>query len=59
MNKRAVGNTRERKLSKVASGYSYSITLPIEFVRHLGWRERQKLDITLEGEKLVIKDWKK
>jgi len=56
MYKRTVADTRTRKLTKVA-GSSYSVTLPIEFVRHLGWRERQKLDITLEGDKLIIKDW--
>jgi len=58
MTKRVVGDKRTRKLNKVA-GTSYSVTLPIEFVRHLGWRERQKLDITLEGKSLIIKDWKK
>ncbi len=59
MRENKISNTRERKLSKVASGSSYSITLPIEFVRHLGWKERQKLDITLKGDTLIIKDWKK
>ncbi|MDC1205526.1 AbrB/MazE/SpoVT family DNA-binding domain-containing protein [Candidatus Pacebacteria bacterium] len=58
MEKRTVSNTRTRKLTKVA-GSSYSVTLPIEFVRHLGWRERQKLDVTLKGTTLIIKDWKK
>lgn len=58
MTKRTTDNTRTHKLTKVA-GSSYGVTLPIEFVRHLGWRERQKLDITLQGKKLIIKDWKK
>lgn len=59
MEKRTIENTRVRKLSKVASGSSYSVTLPIEFIRYLGWKERQKLDITLKGDALIIKDWKK
>ncbi len=59
MEKKTIATTRERKLSKVASGSSYSVTLPIEFVRHLGWKERQKLDITLKGKSLIITDWKK
>jgi len=59
MEKKTLSLKRVRKLSKVASGASYSITLPIEFVRELGWKERQKLDVELVGKKIVIKDWKK
>ncbi len=59
MRKRIIGPERERKLSKVASGSSYSLTLPIEFIRELGWKEKQKLTVTLDGEQLIIKDWKK
>jgi len=59
MEKNTISHTKERKLSKVASGQSYSMTLPIEFIRHLGWKEKQKLTVTLEGDTLVIKDWKK
>jgi len=59
MEKQTLSLTKTRKLSKVASGQSYSVTLPIEFIRHLKWKERQKLDITLEGDTLIIKDWKK
>ncbi len=58
MNKRTISNTRTHKLSKVG-GKSYVVTLPIEFVRHLGWQERQKLDVTLKGNQIVIKDWEK
>jgi bifunctional DNA-binding transcriptional regulator/antitoxin component of YhaV-PrlF toxin-antitoxin module len=43
----------------MSAGKSYVIVLPVEFIRHLRWKERQKLDITLDGEKIVIKDWKK
>lgn len=58
MNKRTTSDTRTHKLTKVA-GTSYGVTLPIEFVRHLGWKERQKLNITLKGEHIIISDWKK
>lgn len=57
MEKRTISNTRTHKLTKVA-GTSYGVTLPIEFIRHLKWRERQKLNITLKGNKLIIEDWK-
>ncbi len=58
MTKRTIDLTRTHKLSK-AGGKSYYVTLPIEFIRHLGWQEGQKIDVTLEGESLSIKDWKK
>lgn len=47
-----------RKLSKVASGNSYSVTIPIDIVRALKWKERQKLIVTIEGRHVVIKDWR-
>ena len=48
-----------RKLTKLAGGSSYGITLPIEFVRERGWKERQKLVVREWGDKLLIEDWKK
>jgi antitoxin component of MazEF toxin-antitoxin module len=51
-------NHNIRKLSKVADGNSFSITLPIEYVRELKWKERQKLVVQLKGRHLIIKDWK-
>lgn len=48
-----------RKITKVAGGSSYSITLPIEMVRELKWRERQKVVVTKKGKILTIKDWSK
>ena len=48
-----------RKLQKM-SKYSYSITLPKEFIDKYGWKERQKLVIKDKGRgKLEIKDWRK
>ena len=42
------------------SGGSYYVTLPIEIVRKLGWKERQKVVIrSTAGNKIEIKDWKK
>jgi len=58
MPKRTIGNTRTHKLIKVG-GKSYTLTMPIEFIRHLDWQEGQKLDITLKGKEIIIKDWKK
>jgi len=47
-----------RKLTKMGGGASYGITIPISYIRKLGWKERQKLVVTLRGTKLTIQDWK-
>jgi hypothetical protein len=47
-----------RSLTKVA-GKSFGITFPIDLIRALGWRPRQKLTISAKGKKLIVKDWKK
>ena len=36
---------------------SYTVTLPIEHIRALGWQRRQKLVIERRGKQLVINDW--
>jgi len=48
-----------RKITKVAGGSSFAVTLPIEYVRKLKWRERQKVVVNLRGQKITIEDWKK
>lgn len=36
-----------------------AVTLPIQLVRKLGWKERQKVVVKLTGRHLIIKDWRK
>lgn len=50
--------TRTHTLT-VVGGKSYSIVVPVEFIRQLKWKERQQLNVTLEGKRLVITDRKK
>jgi bifunctional DNA-binding transcriptional regulator/antitoxin component of YhaV-PrlF toxin-antitoxin module len=45
-----------RKINKTAKK-SYSLVLPKEIVRKLGWKERQKIIISLRGKTITIKDW--
>jgi antitoxin component of MazEF toxin-antitoxin module len=45
-----------RKITKVG-GTSYAVTLPIEFVKELGWRERQKVVVKKVGKRLIVSDW--
>jgi antitoxin component of MazEF toxin-antitoxin module len=47
-----------RKLIKLG-GKSIAVTLPIDVVRGLKWREKQKVTVRQEGNKLIVEDWKK
>jgi len=51
-------NKNIRKLTKVG-GLSLSVTLPIEIVREMKWREKQKVTVRKSGQKIIIEDWKK
>ncbi len=46
-----------RKLTRTGGGKSISITLPIEYIREFGWKDRQKVVVKKQGQKLVIEDW--
>ncbi len=48
----------ERKLQKATNG-SYRMTLPIEIIRELGWRDGQKVVVKKRGQGILIEDWKK
>jgi len=59
MARRKLQDRNIRSLTRTGGGKSVLITLPIEYVRKLGWKERQKVVVTLRGSKLEIADWKK
>ena len=60
MGRNKIENKNVRKLSRVGSGKTYAITLPIEIVREFGWSEKQKLVVKKFGkDKIIIEDWKK
>jgi antitoxin component of MazEF toxin-antitoxin module len=48
-----------RKLTKMGAGRSIGLILPIELVKELGWKERQKVVVSLKRREIIIKDWKK
>jgi hypothetical protein len=58
MARRTLENKNIRKISK-SGGKSYSLTLPISFIRDLGWQKKQKVVVEMDPKKkvLVIKDW--
>jgi len=58
MSRRKEGAENIRKLTRVGQT-SLAVTLPIAMVRKLGWKERQKVLVSLSGKQITIKDWKK
>jgi antitoxin component of MazEF toxin-antitoxin module len=54
----AVGEEHIRKLQNTGGG-TYTVSIPIHMIKKLKWRQGQKVEFALEGEKLVLKDWKK
>jgi len=46
-----------RKLTKIGR-QSIGLTLPIEMVRELGWRERQKVVVKKANGSLIIRDFR-
>jgi len=46
-----------RKLMKTGNG-SILVTLPIEYIRDLGWREKQNVVVKRVKGGLLIKDWR-
>lgn len=47
-----------RKISKVGGGSSFSVTLPIEMIRDLGWKEHQKVEAKRVRGGILIRDWR-
>jgi antitoxin component of MazEF toxin-antitoxin module len=47
-----------RKITKLGKR-SYGVTIPIEYMRQLNWREKQKVVVELKGKRITIRDSKK
>jgi len=58
MSRRKLEDKNIRKLGKSGSK-SITVTLPIEMVRELKWKSKQKVVVRKSGSKIVIEDWKK
>jgi len=52
------GEEGVRKLTKIGKK-SVGLTLPIEIVRQLGWREKQKVVVKRIKGGMEIRDWRK
>jgi len=54
--RRKLENKNVRKLSRIGD-HSIGLTLPIDIVRALRWREKQKVVVKKRGKKIIIEDW--
>jgi len=57
MARRKLEERNIRKLTRMGGGRSMGITLPVEMLRILKWRERQKVVVRKVGKRIVIEDW--
>ena len=49
----------QRNIRKITrNGTSHSVSIPVEFLKKLKWKERQKVVVKLHGKKIIISDWK-
>jgi len=57
MTRRRTEEENIRSLTKTG-GTSYAVTIPIEFIHKLKWRAKQKVEVKLYQNRIIIKDWK-
>lgn len=58
MARRKLEDRNVRSIIKFSGGKSYGVTLPLEFVRRLGWQAKQKVEVKLYKDRIIISDWK-
>jgi antitoxin component of MazEF toxin-antitoxin module len=58
MSTRKLSEHNIRKLTRVG-GTSLSVTIPVNLLRALKWKEKQKVVVKKSGKKIIIEDWKK
>jgi hypothetical protein len=58
MTRRKIEDRYIRSLTKGSGGTSYSVIIPVEFIRTLKWRAKQKLEVKLYQDRIIIRDWK-
>ena len=58
MARRKLVDKNTRKISKSGSG-CYRLTVPMEMIKDLGWKEKQKVVFKKSGKRIYIEDWVK
>ncbi|MBL7197858.1 MAG: AbrB/MazE/SpoVT family DNA-binding domain-containing protein [Candidatus Omnitrophica bacterium] len=46
----------QRKILKTGN-YTYMLTLPKEWVKRLGWRSKQIVELEIKDNRIVVKDY--
>ena len=55
----AIRKLEDKNIRKILkSGDSYAITIPIEMIDKLKWREKQKVVVKMKGKSIIVRDWK-
>jgi antitoxin component of MazEF toxin-antitoxin module len=57
MTRRKNEESHIRSLTKVSRGTSYAVTIPMEYIRKLKWKSKQKLEVKLFNDRIIIRDW--
>lgn len=50
-------NDNIRKIQQSGKRGSYRLTIPVQLMRELKWREHQKVILNRSGRKIIITDW--
>ena len=58
MSQQKMQNRNTRKITRFG-GTSLGVTLPVEDLRSLGWKEKQKVTVKKVRGGFLVKDWKK
>ncbi len=58
MTRRKSGETQIRTLRKISGGSSYGVTVPLEYIKKLNWKAKQKVEVKLYKDHVIIRDWK-
>ena len=53
MARRSISERNIRSITKLGNR-SYAITIPIEYIRELDWCEKQKVNVSIKGKKIII-----
>ncbi len=46
-----------RKIQQSGKDGSYHITLPVQTIRELKWKQGQRVIVKKQGKKIIIEDW--
>ena len=53
MGRRALEDRNQRSITKLGCK-SFAVTIPIDYVRKLGWKEKQMVNVTINRGRIII-----